>query len=242
MENNIDLLDELLDQDPGSKIFFPLAKIYRKRGDGAKALEVIRKGITNHPRFLEAQLFMVDLLQERQHYDEAESVAAAIFEQLQSSHTFWRTLHQNFTKKQQPEAAFAAFLFEQAAHHKSVDLFSLLRDGTEKHTQHSATTLLRMEPEFDLDADEVTQICINSGIRTKTMAKLLAAQGEVTQALGIYDELISLSRNPHERQELLDLRSQLKKTISSSQGESAHKKVYRILDKLALRLESKYAQ
>lgn len=240
MKNNLDLLDELLTQDPGSKIFFPLAKLYRKQGEGGKALEVLRKGIANHPQFLEAQLFMIDLLQEHQCYEEAEATAMDIFERLQSSHSFWRTLHAGLSKKRLHETAFAAFVFGQAANHESIDFFALLREGTEKYTQN--TTELHTEPEFDLDADEVTQICINSGIRTKTMAKLLAAQGEVAQALGIYNELISSCQDQHERYELLDLRNQLQKSAPSAQDESSHKKVYRILDKLASRLESKYAQ
>lgn len=107
-----------------------------------------------------------------------------------------------------------------------------------QQTVHSHSD--RTEPEFDLDADEVTQICINSGIRTKTMAKLLAAQGEIAQAINIYDELLATSQNPHEQRELEELRNQLQPKKSLPE-KSAQKKVCNLLNKLASRLESKYA-
>lgn len=238
---HIDLLDELLDQDPGSTIFFPLAKLYRKHGNATKALDVVRKGITKHPQFLEAQLFLIDVLHEHGRHEEAEEAASAIFKQLQSSSAFWQSLRIFFTKKKKNDAAFAAFLLGQTAQHLSVDFFSLLHDGVEKYAQqtlHSHSD--RTEPEFDLDADEVTQICINSGIRTKTMAKLLAAQGEIAQAINIYDELLATSQNPHEQRELEELRNQLQPKKSLPE-KSAQKKVCHLLNKLASRLESKYA-
>lgn len=242
IQNNIDLLDELLDQDPGSTLFFPLAKLYRKHGDSAKAIEVIRKGITNHPQCLEAQLFLIDLLQEQQRHEEAATAAAAVFSQLQSSSTFWHALHNFFSQQQRYDAAFAAFIFEQATQQEPIDFFSLLHGGVENYAQHVPHALsVHNEPEFDLDADEVTQFCINSGIRTKTMAKLLAAQGEIAQAVSIYDELLAGYHNPHERHELEELRNQLQPPSKSSPDESAQKKLSHFLNKLASRLESKYA-
>lgn len=64
MNDTFQLFDELLAHDPGSRIFFPLARLYRKEGLMDRAIEIVRKGIEYHPDFLEAQLFLIELLSE----------------------------------------------------------------------------------------------------------------------------------------------------------------------------------
>lgn len=102
------------------------------------------------------------------------------------------------------DCALLFFVFEHATTDQVVDLFALLRSGISHYLDtNDHSNAIVHEPGNDLDAEEVTQLCINSGIKTKTMAKLLFTQGEYAQALRLYDELIAVvCADPTERAEL----------------------------------------
>jgi hypothetical protein len=104
-------------------------------------------------------------------------------------------------------------------------------------TSSSAVT----EPDKDLDAEEVALFCINSGIKTKTMAKLLVAQGEFAQAIKIYEDLLENAASDDERADLLDLRAFAHKELGSLPDPEAekHNKLFHVLNSLADRLEQK---
>lgn len=242
MMDILNLLEELLEHDPGSKIFFPLARLYRKQGDTHRASEIIRKGIIHHPDYLEAQLFQVELLHEIGVEDEAASVAGSVIEKLLGYERFWMTLKQSYLVGTKSNLALAAHIFEREARNEKVDLMSLCGAGLEYQAMQPLSDVQQSEePEFDLDADEVTRFCLNSGIKTKTMAKLFASQGEFSQALEIYDELLSGSVGENERMELTRLRNEVHAQLMPSDvaGVDKGKKLFHMLNSLATRLEGR---
>lgn len=242
MHDTLQLLDELLAHDSGSKIFFPLARLYNKQGNAPRAIQILKKGLEFHPDYLEAQLFLIELLHETGANVEAEDVARAIHEKLATYGRFWTSLRSAFAKSEQDDLLTAAFVFEQAAANRPVDLFAVMRAGISHYLDTmSPPDAVTREPEEDLDAEEVAQLCINSGIRTKTMAKLLSSQGEHEQAVRIYDELIAACDDPVERAELTGLWTGARKKIGArdipESGQNA--KLYQLLNSLADRLERK---
>ena len=62
MTPKIEWFQEILEQEPSSRVFFPLAKLLFESGDVTKALETLRHGLEHHPDFLEARLFLIHLL------------------------------------------------------------------------------------------------------------------------------------------------------------------------------------
>jgi hypothetical protein len=131
---------------------------------------------------------------------------------------------------------------ERNAHGESVDLAKLMTCGISHYSETVATSAEPVEPEKDLDADEVAQFCINSGIKTKTMAKLLMAQGEFEQAIRIYDDLLEASASEGERAELGALRDKAYQELGSLPDPESEKnnKLYLVLNSLADRLEQKF--
>ncbi len=243
MNDTLALFDELLEHDSGSKIFFPLARLYRKQGHVQRAIEVVRRGIERHPDYLEAQLYLIELLCEVGDDAAAESKAQSILTKLLSYDKFWVRLREHYARSQQPDLALAAFVMERNAHGENVDLAKLMTCGIAHYSEVLSAGAVPVEPEKDLDAEEVAQFCINSGIKTKTMAKLLSAQGEYEQAIRIYDDLLEAAATGEERDELKALRDQAYKELGSLPDPEAEKnnKLYYVLNSLADRLEQKFS-
>jgi len=241
MNDTLHLFDELLEHDSGSKIFFPLARLYRKQGHLQRAIEIVQKGIEHHPDYLEAQLYLIELQCEAGDTLAAQSKASAVFSKLLSYEKFWVCLRAHYAKSQHSDIALATFLIEQNARGDDVDLLKLLNFGIGHYTEFISADVPAVEPEQDLDAEEVAQICLNSGIKTKTMAKLLAAQGEFAQAIKIYDDLLEGSVSEDERHELDELRAHAHRELGSLPDPEAEKnnKLFFVLNTLADRLEQK---
>ncbi len=243
MNDTLALFDELLEHDSGSKIFFPLARLYRKQGHTRRAIEIVQRGVEHHPDYLEAQLYLIDLLCEEGEEGAAAGRAQTILAKLLSYEKFWLRLREHFLKSGQTDLAMASFVLERNSHGESVDLAKLLTCGIGHYSEVLAASDVPVEPEKDLDAEEVAQFCINSGIKTKTMAKLLSAQGEYEQAIKIYDDLLEAATTDAERAELGALRDKTYAELGSVPDPEAekHNKLYFVLNSLADRLEQKFA-
>lgn len=120
---------------------------------------------------------------------------------------FWICLRAHYAKSQQSDLALASFLVERNAHGENVDIVKLMSFGIAHYSEMITSSASVTEPDKDLDAEEVALFCINSGIKTKTMAKLLVAQGEFAQAIKIYDDLLENAASDDERTDLRDLRA-----------------------------------
>lgn len=241
MKNTLHLFDELLEHDPGSKIFFPLARLYKRHGYIKRAIEIVQKGIDLHPDYLEAQFFLIELLYDTGENGAAESHAHELFQKLLAYDKFWFALRTFYSKKNQEDMQLAAYIIERKANQSNVDLLKLLTSGIGHYSDSINDQNSAQEPEHDLDAEEVTQFFINSGIKTKTMAKLLAAQGEHSQAIAICDELLATSIKAEEVNELQTLREQSLQTLQALDNTQADKttKLYNVLNNLASRLEKR---
>jgi tetratricopeptide (TPR) repeat protein len=237
------LFDELLEHDSSSKIFFPLARLYRKQGHLDRAVQIVQKGLEHHPDYLDAQLFLVELLHEQGNFTGAQSKAMALFSKLQEYDKFWFSLRSHFASLQRTNLGLAAFIIERSASGHEIDLSKLLTAGMGHYAEECSVIPGTSEPEADLDAEEVAQIFINSGIKTKTMAKLLTAQGEYAQAVKIYDELLVNTQDEAERVELESLRETAQKELRGVEepADDKNAKLYRVLNSLASRLEDKNA-
>jgi len=62
MKAKIDWYKEVLELEPGSKVFFPLARLLAENGQVQEALSTLRIGLERHPEFIEARLYLIELL------------------------------------------------------------------------------------------------------------------------------------------------------------------------------------
>lgn len=61
MKQKIEWYKEVLELEPGSRVFFPLAKLLAADGQTAEAVRVLRQGLLRHPDHVEARLLLVEL-------------------------------------------------------------------------------------------------------------------------------------------------------------------------------------
>lgn len=62
MTEKIKWYREVLDLEPNSKIFFPLARLLAAEHDYSGAISTLEKGLARHEEYLEARLFLIELL------------------------------------------------------------------------------------------------------------------------------------------------------------------------------------
>ena len=62
MKQKIEWYKEVLELEPGSRVFFPLAKLLAADGQTAEAVHALRQGLLRHPEHVEARLLLVELL------------------------------------------------------------------------------------------------------------------------------------------------------------------------------------
>ncbi|MDR2695800.1 MAG: hypothetical protein LBC79_05415 [Deltaproteobacteria bacterium] len=62
MKAKIDWYKEVLELEPGSKVFFPLARLLAENGQLQDSLSTLRLGLERHPEFMEARLYLIELL------------------------------------------------------------------------------------------------------------------------------------------------------------------------------------
>ena len=54
MKAKIEWYREVLELEPGSKVFFPLARLLGQSGETQEAIRVLRMGLARHPEYIEA--------------------------------------------------------------------------------------------------------------------------------------------------------------------------------------------
>lgn len=62
MKAKIEWYQEVLELEPSSKVFFPLARLLAENGQPDEAVRTLKTGLDRHPEFFEAKLMLIELL------------------------------------------------------------------------------------------------------------------------------------------------------------------------------------
>lgn len=81
---------EVLELDPGSKVFFPLARLLVKEKDIIEAVSVLKAGLERHPEHFEARLLLLNCLERIEDFDQIDSELGALGEILKRYPKFWK--------------------------------------------------------------------------------------------------------------------------------------------------------
>lgn len=262
MQAKIEWYKEILELDPSSKVFFPLAKLLADAGQVKEALELLREGGERHPDLLEARFFSLELCARLGDDTGVAEEAGYIGSILTRYPLFWKAWAENLSRR--PETRDAALALDFVSVHfqgNPVGWGEVIQRGLEGLFSASQNNLpfsseagqflgqgapasetalppaaqpaqsLRHTPEGKeptpsqaVDAVATEEASTAQGtaassemeesiasakqgedvysIRTRTMARLLAEQGDFEGALEIYQELLAKSQNDTEREEL----------------------------------------
>ena len=223
MQDKIEWYQEVLSLEPGSKVFFPLAKLFVEVDEADKAVHTLKHGLDRHPDFLEARLMLVDLLVRQDRVPEARRHIAHVTEPMADHPAFWKLWAQNVKRDKKDLAVFlmlvASNLTGEEIKWSDVvmeGLYSLSErlvgdvDPGEADAVDEPAGPGRIKAMLDPDGVSPRNESVpgrRGGIRTRTMADLLATQGDYGAALDIYRELLGTAPSDAERailQERLD--------------------------------------
>ncbi|MBR5051132.1 MAG: hypothetical protein IKX75_07370, partial [Desulfovibrio sp.] len=89
MTEKIEWYKEVLALEPNSKIFFPLARMLEREGELEQACEVLKEGVARHGEYLEARLFLVELLERLGRMEECAAEVEVLAGLLARYEGFW---------------------------------------------------------------------------------------------------------------------------------------------------------
>ncbi len=123
MQEKIDWYQEVVDLEPSSKLFFPLAKMLAEQ-DVPRAVQTLQRGLDRHPEFIEARFYYVELLhihKDTADYAERLKEQFAILSPMLSRYAgFWQAWGSNLLDETaqggQDKALAASFLGVMCAH------------------------------------------------------------------------------------------------------------------------------
>lgn len=217
MTQKIEWYQEVLSLEPGSRVFFPLAKLFVENGMPEDAIIALQKGLDRHPDYLEARMLLVELLTELGREDEVHEQLARVINPLRDYPAFWRGWARSLPSD---ERDLAVFLMLVASNLKgdTIKWTDVVFEGISTLAERlvgaplpppaecpKSSVLKQMDVTADeeMGGDDYTPPRPGGGsFRTKTMADLLASQGDVDGALEIYRELLHSTLSDDRRAEL----------------------------------------
>ena len=295
MMDKIEWYREVLELEPSSKLFFPLARLLVEDGQPEAALETLRRGLERHPEFLEARLFYIEQLY---HQGQPEACVAEVTElgQLFASYPgFWQAWAASMLGSGCGDVATALRFLAASFASRPLNLNEVFERGLRSFMQEAQSSdlprgkaladLAVMGPE-DMDAqahdafsspaakpagagmaegDDAASFAAAQGrrehplpqptpdrplsLRTRSMAEVLAEQGDLQGALDIYTELAAAAAGSSEQevlqQRIAMLRTQLEGAavedlVPPSPDMAAGKdKLISMLEALAERVEAR---
>ncbi|WP_316900912.1 tetratricopeptide repeat protein [Pseudodesulfovibrio indicus] len=214
MSKKIEWYQEVLSLEPGSRVFFPLAKLFVENGQPEDAVQTLRQGLDRHPDYLEARMLLVELLTELGREAEVHEQLERVINPLRDYPAFWRGWARSLPVEQRDLAVFLMLVASNISG-DTIKWTDVVFEGIGTVAGRLVGAPLPPPgecvpaftlPEVDIcEDDEADRPDFRPGVgsfRTKTMADLLASQGDVEGALEIYRELLQSTMSDERRSEL----------------------------------------
>lgn len=137
---------EVLELEPDSRLFYPLARLLAEEGELDEACAVLARGLERHPGYLEARLYYVELLREL-HRTEESSRELELLAPVFARHSgFWQAWAATAATGGALDSALALRLMGLFVQGVQVDLSDLLRRGLDSLEAELKAGTLRTAP------------------------------------------------------------------------------------------------
>lgn len=228
MQDKIELYKDILLSDPFSRVFYPLSIALKEQGSYEESAHYLEQGLLYHTNFLEARMLFVEVLDTLGNIEKRDAEIDKIIVTFKKYPSFWRVCA---TKEHEHnDVALALQFVSQALTNTDVTLSKVFASGLQalsplptpinneqeySSTEHVSVEIPlkeenRQEYKEPIDEelssiDEITDITYknsDTNINTRSMADLLAEQGELEKALAIYKELLEKEQDIEVKAEL----------------------------------------
>lgn len=173
---------------PDSRVFAPLADAYRKKGDTAKAIEILEQGLERFPKYASARVILGKCFYDLGATERAKAEFEKVLELDSENMVALKYLGDILLAEERRSEALQYYrrLLSVDPTNKEVE------KAVEEIQQSSASR------EIDLTKPETARDERPKELATLTLAGIYAAQGYYNKALSIYREI--LSREPMNRE------------------------------------------
>lgn len=90
MTEKIEWYKEVLELEPNSKVFFPLARLLAEANRIDEAVEILEQGLARHEEFLEARLYLIELLHSANKLEACEKQVGRLTKMFSTYAGFWQ--------------------------------------------------------------------------------------------------------------------------------------------------------
>lgn len=115
MKQKIDLYREVLEIEPNSKIFFPLARLLAEDGKAEQAVATLKAGLGRHPDHVEARLLLVELCFIHKKGEQVATEIQELGKMFKLYPNFWEAWSNELAQKVELQDAALALRFFAAA-------------------------------------------------------------------------------------------------------------------------------
>lgn len=159
MQAKIEWYKEVLRLDPESRLFFPLARLLVETGEPEQAVSVLEAGLEHHPEFLEARLFLVEVLALLGRQDQAQGYVEPLISVLAGYPAFWRLWAASV---QDANSALALAFLSRHFHGERLSWEQVLLKGLQNMVETSSDREKKPEPETGADVLKPVKIEVAS--------------------------------------------------------------------------------
>lgn len=130
MNEKIKWYKEVLSLEPGSRIFFPLAKLQAAEKETDEAILTLRQGLAQHPDHVEARLMLVELMSNQQSAGSVTREVDDLGSILSSYPGFWQAWSEQLAKSPaMQDASVAMRFFSETMQGRKLDWTAVIEAG-----------------------------------------------------------------------------------------------------------------
>ncbi|MBQ4133396.1 MAG: tetratricopeptide repeat protein [Desulfovibrionaceae bacterium] len=129
MMEKIEWYQEVLELEPSSKVFFPLARLLQSNNQPEEAVATLKQGLDRHPEFFEARLMLIDLLEKCGRKEEAVEQVERLGGKLSLYPGFWQAWAGVCERQGKTEISVALRLMAAFLSGRGITLFNIIQSG-----------------------------------------------------------------------------------------------------------------
>lgn len=151
MDEKIAWYKEILELEPSSKIFFPLARLLQRDGHTDYAIEVLRTGLGHHKDFFEARLMLIELLHQTGSSKSCDAEVRTLLTSFDDYPQFWSAWGACLRHDEaQNDVSLAMRFIAASQKHSNISFASIIDKGLQSLEKQS------FEQDVSQETDEAT--------------------------------------------------------------------------------------